>query len=107
MKAKLASRSDSESFAVSLLASSATFNYSACMITKRPLKQWSGRDQFVLTTLSPELAAEKLGCTIEEVRTRRAELGLPATCPHVRDEPVVATAGPPRGKDRKAVKRRK
>ena len=38
---------------------------------------WTTRADLVIRIASPEVAAEKLGRTVESVLTRRLELGLP------------------------------
>ena len=38
---------------------------------------WTAREDLVVEIASPEVAAEKLGRSVESVLTRRSELGLP------------------------------
>jgi hypothetical protein len=52
-----------------------------------PGKGWTARQDLVITIASPEVAAEKLGGTVEAVLARRLELGLPDPLPiHKRRE---------------------
>jgi hypothetical protein len=39
--------------------------------------EWTARADLVIQIASPEVAAEKLGRTVESVLARRQELGLP------------------------------
>jgi hypothetical protein len=39
--------------------------------------QWTARQDMVVQIASPEVAAEKLGRTVESILSRRQELGLP------------------------------
>ena len=42
-----------------------------------PGKGWTAQQDLVITIASPEVAAEKLGLSVELVLARRLELGLP------------------------------
>jgi hypothetical protein len=39
-------------------------------------KNWSDRVDFTIRTMSPEMAAEKLGLPVAAIKARRVELGL-------------------------------
>jgi hypothetical protein len=49
-----------------------------------PNAGWSARHDMVVQITSPEIAAEKLGRTIESVLARRNDLGLPDFEPRVK-----------------------
>lgn len=41
-----------------------------------PERQWSPREDLVVRIIAPEMAAEKLGLPVAEVKARRTDLGL-------------------------------
>jgi hypothetical protein len=43
-----------------------------------PNREWSPREDLLVTVVSPELAAEKLGLAVEAIEARRVALGLSA-----------------------------
>ena len=60
------------------MANLALSNYSAGMGAKpTDNAPWTEREDNIIRIASPEIAAEKLGRTLESVRARREALGLP------------------------------